>query len=166
MWTDNVVGSISKALRIRIGIKSLYKSNDQFLLFSDEKNEDSRGITYIFNCFGNWDTNGPGYRPTGAEKLDSPIVDEEYRYIHDTVPLNEKKWFDFEWSIEGDEMSVSMLDDVKGSGKKKMHSWPRKDFKLNYLMFASGWWNYAQVTVYIIDGLPSEDEIEDYFKNC
>ena len=48
-WTDNVIGSISNAWKIRIGIKSLVKSNDQLLLFADENTEESRGITYSFN---------------------------------------------------------------------------------------------------------------------
>ena len=61
-WTDNVIGNLGKSQMIRIGLKSLHNRNDLFLLFADENSENSKGIVYNFNVYGNNDTNGPGYR--------------------------------------------------------------------------------------------------------
>ena len=159
-WTDNVIGNLGKSQMIRIGLKSLHNRNDLFLLFADENSENSKGIVYNFNIHGNWDTNGPGYRKKDGGNWN---IVEQFSYKGNTVPLNEEKWFEFEWSLEGDEMSVSMIANERGEEKQLMHSFPTRDNKINWLMFASGWYNYATVTTYIINGSPREEEIQEFF---
>ena len=43
---ENVIGDISKASKIRIGIKTLSFGTDCVMIFAEEKNKDSKGIIY------------------------------------------------------------------------------------------------------------------------
>ena len=50
-WNDevNVIGDISKASKIRIGIKTLRHGENCYIFFGEEKNQNSKGIIYYMD---------------------------------------------------------------------------------------------------------------------
>ena len=148
-WEEevNMIGDISKASRIRIGIKTLNHGWNSFLFFAEENNANSKGINYWMDVHQDNEWNLPTYKQKNGHP-DSDLVAQKGRierkesdkiFIGKLLKKNEIRWFEFEWNVNGSQMQVSKIKDEKGENKEFLHEWPMLDNKLNWLMFTTGW---------------------------
>jgi len=99
---------------------------------------------------GDW--NSPGYK--NANEVVCPNGGIYYR--KNVLHKDKTSWFEFEWSLEKQEMQCWLMKNEKGEDKVFMHKWPLKGNVPNWLMFTCGWDEQAIVTTYIINGNPSD----------
>ena len=119
-WTNGVAGDISNSTMIRFAV---YGTNDSYICFAEEKQEESKKITYVLGGWGN-KISTVAWRAKGQNSNRGwhGVPQDAYTYngqVHNGPET--PAWIEVEWDIdggaEGKFMQISKIKDQNGGGK-------------------------------------------------